>query len=209
MQDRALATRISLLRAAANVVDEVGVAAASMDAISQRAGTSKGALYFHFRSKDLLLAELAAHARSELQKRLNRLVGAPGHVLVDVKEFTTDFIDLLRADVVVRAGLRSGQERISRPEVDPDESVLALTAAALHQRVRAAPEELLEAADPTSVSDLLTVVMFGSPALADLVVSSPARLNRVWDLLITVLASLDTVDAARRGAAAAGRLNRL
>ncbi|MBV2154548.1 ScbR family autoregulator-binding transcription factor [Kitasatospora sp. SUK 42] len=53
-QARALATRQAVLLAAAEVFDERGYAAATMSEILDRAGVTKGALYFHFRSKEEL-----------------------------------------------------------------------------------------------------------------------------------------------------------
>ncbi|MBP0455275.1 MULTISPECIES: ScbR family autoregulator-binding transcription factor [unclassified Kitasatospora] len=53
-QARALATRQAVLLAAAEVFDERGYAAATMSDILERAGVTKGALYFHFRSKEEL-----------------------------------------------------------------------------------------------------------------------------------------------------------
>ncbi|WP_195911072.1 ScbR family autoregulator-binding transcription factor [Streptomyces kaniharaensis] len=53
-QARALATRQAVLLAAAEVFDERGYAAATMAEILDRAGVTKGALYFHFRSKEEL-----------------------------------------------------------------------------------------------------------------------------------------------------------
>ncbi|MFI6845870.1 TetR/AcrR family transcriptional regulator [Kitasatospora sp. NBC_00085] len=53
-QARALATRQAVLLAAAEVFDERGYAAATMSEILERAGVTKGALYFHFRSKEEL-----------------------------------------------------------------------------------------------------------------------------------------------------------
>ncbi|MEV0189109.1 ScbR family autoregulator-binding transcription factor [Kitasatospora purpeofusca] len=53
-QARALATRQTVLRAAAEVFDERGYAGATMAEILDRAGVTKGALYFHFPSKEEL-----------------------------------------------------------------------------------------------------------------------------------------------------------
>jgi AcrR family transcriptional regulator len=47
-QERAVQTRESLLRAAAEVFDEYGYSGASINRILKRAGLTAGALYFHF-----------------------------------------------------------------------------------------------------------------------------------------------------------------
>ncbi|MCH0538612.1 TetR/AcrR family transcriptional regulator [Streptomyces sp. MUM 203J] len=53
-QERAVRTRRAILEAAAAVFDERGYEAATIADILARAGVTKGALYFHFPSKQLL-----------------------------------------------------------------------------------------------------------------------------------------------------------
>jgi AcrR family transcriptional regulator len=53
-QERAIRTRRAVIEAAATVFAERGYAAATMAEILQRAGVTKGALYFHFDSKEAL-----------------------------------------------------------------------------------------------------------------------------------------------------------
>ncbi|MEU5599644.1 ScbR family autoregulator-binding transcription factor [Streptomyces sp. NPDC020298] len=54
LQERAIRTRKSILVAAAAVFAEVGYEAATISEILQRANVTKGALYFHFASKEEL-----------------------------------------------------------------------------------------------------------------------------------------------------------
>ncbi|MFJ2651618.1 ScbR family autoregulator-binding transcription factor [Streptomyces sp. NPDC087420] len=53
-QERAKITRHKLLAAAGAVFEEYGYAAATLERVYERAGVTKGALYFHFRSKEIL-----------------------------------------------------------------------------------------------------------------------------------------------------------
>ncbi|MGW1819191.1 ScbR family autoregulator-binding transcription factor [Streptomyces sp. NPDC002125] len=53
-QQRAIRTRRVFLEAAAEVFDEHGYDAATISAILERAGHTRGALYFHFKSKEEL-----------------------------------------------------------------------------------------------------------------------------------------------------------
>ncbi|MGW1161897.1 ScbR family autoregulator-binding transcription factor [Streptomyces sp. NPDC002513] len=64
-QERAIRTRQAILLAAAEVFDEVGYEAATISDVLQRSGVTKGALYFHFSSKEeLAQAVLAAQVSS-------------------------------------------------------------------------------------------------------------------------------------------------
>jgi AcrR family transcriptional regulator len=57
-QDRAERTRNAILDAAAEVFDERGFSGASLSEILAKAGVTKGALYFHFASKEELAQAL-------------------------------------------------------------------------------------------------------------------------------------------------------
>ncbi|UQA90936.1 ScbR family autoregulator-binding transcription factor [Streptomyces halobius] len=61
-QDRAIRTRRLILEAAASVFDDRGYDRATIAEVLERAGVTKGALYFHFASKEqLALAVLDEH----------------------------------------------------------------------------------------------------------------------------------------------------
>ncbi|WP_308461020.1 ScbR family autoregulator-binding transcription factor [Streptomyces finlayi] len=57
-QERALRTRMVLVRAAAEVFAEYGFAGASVSKIAERAGMTLGAMYFHFKNKEALAREI-------------------------------------------------------------------------------------------------------------------------------------------------------
>ena len=59
------ATRQKLLDAAAQVFAEVGLDAASVEAICERAGFTRGAFYSNFETKDELFLELAGSVARE------------------------------------------------------------------------------------------------------------------------------------------------
>ncbi|MFI6652196.1 ScbR family autoregulator-binding transcription factor [Streptomyces sp. NPDC050529] len=59
-QERAIRTRKKILVAAAEVFDEVGFEAATIADILTKSGMTKGALYFHFTSKDELAQAVLA-----------------------------------------------------------------------------------------------------------------------------------------------------
>src|SRR3954462_15534698 len=58
--EKKAATRKKLLDAAASIVAKQGAMAASLDAIAEKAGMTKGAVYSNFSSKEDLLYEMAA-----------------------------------------------------------------------------------------------------------------------------------------------------
>lgn len=72
-------TRARLLEAAAQVFAEVGLEGATVEAVCERAGFTRGAFYSNFDSKDALFLELAAsvgEARLQaVRERVSALVG--------------------------------------------------------------------------------------------------------------------------------------
>jgi AcrR family transcriptional regulator len=100
-QQRAEESRRKLLRAAAEVFDERGFALATLSEIHNRAGLTKGALYFHFGSKE----ELAA---AVVEQEADWYAEAPqdGPPLQTVIDLTHGFALALIRDVRIRASAR-------------------------------------------------------------------------------------------------------
>jgi AcrR family transcriptional regulator len=101
-QERAERTRNAILDAAAAVFDEFGFNGASLSDILAKAGVTKGALYFHFSSKEDL-----AHALVTEQVILGQTL--PAEVPTGIQtaiDLCHDLAHSLRTSVRVRAGIR-------------------------------------------------------------------------------------------------------
>ncbi|MFC5886418.1 ScbR family autoregulator-binding transcription factor [Kitasatospora sp. CM 4170] len=108
-QERAGRTRQAVLLAAADAFAEAGFEAANLVDISRRAGVSKGALYFHFVSKQALADGVRAAAAREIGSAALRARRAGGPALQGLIDFSHELARLLREDVLVRAGVQLGQ----------------------------------------------------------------------------------------------------
>lgn len=99
-QERAERTRSAILDAAAQAFDEQGYAAATLSTILKRAQVTKGALYFHFESKE----EIAQAIISE------QFIAWPDEhdkpALQSAIDLTHEMAHRLQSDVRVRAGIR-------------------------------------------------------------------------------------------------------
>jgi AcrR family transcriptional regulator len=80
------ARREAILQAAAAVFAEHGFAAATTDAIAQAAGVSKGGLYWHFSSKDAILAALLRSIFDEELVLLQTALGTDGSAAERVRQ---------------------------------------------------------------------------------------------------------------------------
>lgn len=98
-QERAVKTRRTVLEAAAVVFAEQGYAAATVADILKTAGVTKGALYFHFDSKEKL-------ARGVLEVQTQLPLPAQELKLQELVDLTMTVAHRLPHDPVLRAGAR-------------------------------------------------------------------------------------------------------
>ncbi|GAA1024322.1 MULTISPECIES: ScbR family autoregulator-binding transcription factor [Amycolatopsis] len=101
-QERAEQTRNAILDAAASRFDAVGFLGASLSDILAEAGVTKGALYFHFKSKE----ELADALINEQFTVWDPLADIESPGLQTVIDLTQNMGHSLRKDVRVRASIR-------------------------------------------------------------------------------------------------------
>ncbi|MEU8432031.1 ScbR family autoregulator-binding transcription factor [Streptomyces sp. NPDC029216] len=196
-QERAARTRESLVRAAAEVFAEKGFTAASIAAISRRAGVTSGALHFHFDGKAslaLAVEERAVRTLCEAAAVEGEPEGAGGPLRVLVGSSYT-VLALLAEDIVVRAAFALSADAAHSSRVD------------LRGRLRLRAGELLAAAgragllaDGVSPQDATRLVVALTVGLEGLAGVEPGRaprqlLTRIWTVVLPGIAS-DEVAAA-------------
>ncbi len=111
-------TRARLLDAAAGVFAEVGLDAASVEAICERAGFTRGAFYSNFESKDELMLAVTAHIseqKIELVNQRVRELAASGERLAPA-ELVQRMLDVA---IERRAGILLTSEIRTRAMRDP------------------------------------------------------------------------------------------
>nr|WP_225954084.1 TetR/AcrR family transcriptional regulator [Kibdelosporangium phytohabitans] len=123
-----------MVGAAAELFDRVGFVRATMAEISSAAGVTKGALYFHFPSKDTLADAVRAEAIEMLDILVARLPAglSPMQAVIDMHHHVVRW---LREDAIVRASLR-----ISHDTGDPADFCASWLAATERLLRRASPE---------------------------------------------------------------------
>ncbi|WP_306926801.1 ScbR family autoregulator-binding transcription factor [Arthrobacter globiformis] len=106
LQDRAKATREAIIAGAATVFEERGYGNASLSQVSDAARVTKGALYFHFKSKEEL-------AKAVIDEQHRIVVAESEGILGERQPALTTMILMCRAfglklvhEPIVRAGIR-------------------------------------------------------------------------------------------------------
>ncbi|MGW6062033.1 ScbR family autoregulator-binding transcription factor [Streptomyces sp. NPDC055189] len=170
-QDRAIRTRRTILTAAASVFEERGYQAATITDILDTAGVTKGALYFHFQSKeDLAYGVMAEQGRQVVVPPRTCKV----QELVDIVVLQTY---RLQTDPMVRAGTRLtlDQQATDLNRASPFQDWVTVVCALLEQAKQQG--ELLPHVVPIETAELVVGAYAGTQAMSQ-AVSNYADLNK-------------------------------
>ncbi|MGI5471384.1 ScbR family autoregulator-binding transcription factor [Streptomyces sp. CA-132043] len=176
-------TRQAVLVAAAEVIGERGYEAATIAEIIQRAQVTKGALYFHFPSKDAL-------ARAVIAEQTEMLVPPPSESRVqDVIDFSHQVAQALREDPVLQAGTRIAVETTfnSEPLVPYQDWIDIVTRMFTEAHERG---ELLSAVNPAKAAEFLVSAYMGVQLFSQAVTNRADLHERVTNLWRHILPGL-------------------
>ncbi|MFF0011874.1 ScbR family autoregulator-binding transcription factor [Streptomyces sp. NPDC005374] len=155
-QERAIRTRRTIVEAAGAVFDEHGYAASTIAMVLERADVTKGALYFHFSSKESL-------AQAVLDEQLS-LGAVPPHPckLQEIVDMTFVFGQRLRTNALLKGSVRLTMDQCAPPGVDHT-GPFRQWSRRLVTMLQAAREqgELLPMVDPQDTADLLVGAFAG------------------------------------------------
>ncbi|MGR4884891.1 ScbR family autoregulator-binding transcription factor [Streptomyces sp. LARHCF249] len=189
-QERAEITRQAILDGAAIAFDRFGFDGTSLSDVVRHAGVTKGALYFHFRSKEALARTLV-----EEQFRVAQDVPAienPG--LQTVIDLTHQMAFGLRTNVRIRAGIRLVVEfgSFTRPDPAPYNAWIDTC----HSCLTPAQErgDVLPSLDPYDVSTFLVGAFTGIQITSHVRTDREDLHSRVIDLWNLVLPGIVPAD---------------
>ncbi|MFC4603522.1 TetR family transcriptional regulator [Rhodococcus kronopolitis] len=210
-QERARKTRAAIVEAAATEFARRGYAAASVNAILEGSHATKGAMYFHFESKEELaraVLRVALERYTETTERWTRVDADPFQVLHGI---IVELADRFARDVIVQAEfrlivepeffreVRSGgsqvwghtahslvlkaeAEGLLREGADPGSFTRVLGAALAGQ--------LREGADPGSFTRVLGAALAGQRYMLDLTTDTTGLAERFEEALAVVLEAM-------------------
>ncbi|MFG3165374.1 ScbR family autoregulator-binding transcription factor [Streptomyces sp. NPDC048232] len=190
MQERAKATRRSLLEAAAQLFAEQGYAATSVNDISARSGRTSGAVYFHYTGKEGIAvavvedrfatwSQLAARYGDETIPPLERLVA-----------LSYDIAHALTRDPMARAGARLWTERTVIKAVVPDPFALWASATTRLLAQARLAGQVDEGVRPARAARTLVPAFFGLCTLTEVLEGATVLDDRLTDWWHLTLPSL-------------------
>jgi AcrR family transcriptional regulator len=192
MQQRAILTQAKVLAAAAEVFARVGFAAATLNDITAEAETTKGALYFHFESKEALADAIIADYFAQLPPMIEAVTEQSPNALVAVVGLTYEAGTRFREDPIFRAGMRLAVERAVVKGEMPHEfegwvaSIASLLTDARKQRL------LRKGIKPEQAASVLASAFFGVQHVSDMLSERKdleARLDEFWKMFLIALAA--------------------
>lgn len=189
-QERAKRTREQILVAAARTFEQTGYTAARLDHIARDATVTKGALYFHFRSKaDLARAVMEAH-HARWVEVVGEVGAAGADPLTTLVALSFAVAANFRTNGIARAGVRLGNEyRLIDAEL-PRPFVGWITRLSGYL-TDAREQELVRAeVDPTAAARVIVAAYFGIQEMSARLADGrdlASRLREFWQLFLPAL----------------------
>lgn len=191
-QQRAVATRAAILDAAAGEFDERGYLGTSMDAVAERAGLTKGALYFHFTSKADLAGAVIAR-QHEVSRRYGEVAAARGTTPLEVLMWMSQGLaSQMIHETVVSAGIRLSTEAATADVArqHPYADWIAVVTDLVRQGIDVG--EVDPAWDPELVGRVVIPAYTGVQTVSDVLadrVDLYVRLRELWTVLLAAIVS--------------------
>lgn len=195
-QARSEATRRKIITSAVELFNEIGYPAAGLGDIIERAEMTKGALYYHFDSKESLATAIIEEGSAHLVQAFRSITDSSAPALESIIHGVFVVTDLLRTDQIARSGtqlLRAFGEF---------NDVAARTyggwLAEMTERTRQAIEEgdLRGDLDPQAVSETILGSMLGAELLANATSAGAdvlQRVTRMWKVLLAAIVSRESL----------------
>lgn len=195
-QARAEVTRARILDAAVELFDESGFAATGLGDIIERADITKGALYYHFDSKESLAAAIIEEATNRVIGAFREIANSSTPALENMVHGSFVVLGLIANDRLARIGrqLARALGQFSEAGAQTYREWSTVVAGQAH---RAAEEgDLRDGADPDVVAQTIIAVLLGVEQLSTALSGGTDMLTRlawVWQMLLPSITSEESL----------------
>jgi AcrR family transcriptional regulator len=179
-QERAAQTRAQVLAAAAELFADRGYPHTSIAHIAEQVGMTKGAVYFHFRDKEDIAAEIVRELYTRWRVRIDEAQDMGLPPLETVRALLNNAADRFFEDDIVKAGARLQAERSLSDTTLPEPYVEWISTISTLLAKASGAGQLREGIDPESAAYILVSSFFGLQHVCD-VLNRRADLPRRWD----------------------------
>jgi AcrR family transcriptional regulator len=189
-QERAILTREKVIAGAAEVFYRQGFGGATLSDITAAAGVTKGALYFHFPSKEDVAFAIIEAEHQIATAAAARILESTAGPLESMLRLCADLAERLTTDPIVRAGIRLTTETSSfdRSLTRPYEDWLATFEALA--RAATATGELRAGTDAAKLAHFIIPAFTGVQMVSDVFTERAdlrQRVREMWEILLPAL----------------------
>ena len=190
MQQRAKATRTAVIEGAASIFEEVGYGNASLSDVTKRSNVTKGALYFHFKSKEDLALAVIAEQHNIVRVAGEKIAAAELPALETMIAMCKTFGQQLLDEPVVRAGIRLTFEAsafngdVKGPYQDWIDTMEFLTKKAQLEK------DIREDVDPAAFAHYLVASFTGTQMVSNVITGRQdvlKRIDEMWDFMMPAI----------------------
>ena len=191
-QARSEATRKRIINAAVDLFAEVGYQATGLGDIIERAEMTKGALYYHFDSKEALATAIIEEGANTALTAFRSISEPSSPALENMIHGVFVVADLMTTDKMVRTGsqlLRAFGEFNAATALTLGHQLSEMVAQA---RQAIAEGDLRDGLNPDAVGELIVGAVLGAEFISNAASSGAdliERIARTWALLLPAIAS--------------------
>lgn len=194
-QARSEVTRQKIIAAAIDLFTDVGYDATSLGDIIDRVGVTKGALYYHFDSKESLARAVIADGAAVVTEAFAAILSAPAPAFENIIHGVFVVADLARSDPLAGTAMRLA--RALREFSEASEAYDGWLQALSAQTIQAKDEgDLREDVDPVVVAEFVLAAFLGVELLSNATsrgADLSSRLTRAWEVMLPAIANPDAL----------------
>jgi AcrR family transcriptional regulator len=195
-QARSETTRRKIIISAVELFNEIGYPATGLGDIIERAEMTKGALYYHFESKESLAMAIVEQANSHLAEAFRSITASSAPALESIIHGVFVVADLMSTDQTARSGMQL--LRAFGEFNDVAARAYGGWVTEMTERTQQAIDEgdLREDLDPRAVGETIVSSMLGAELLARAATAGAdilERIARTWTVLLPAIVSLDSL----------------
>jgi AcrR family transcriptional regulator len=190
-QARSEATRRRILDAAVELFGEVGFAATGLGDIIERAELTKGALYYHFESKESLASAIIEEAAAKVFETIDVICASPSPAMENLVHSSFAVAGIVTSDPIVRTGVQVARALGEFNAVVTQSYAGALQLVTVQLAAAETDGDLRTALPADAVAETLLAAYLGAELLTGPSSTSAdlfRRLTRIWDIMLPAIA---------------------
>ena len=194
-QARSEATRRKIITSAVELFNEIGYPATGLGDIIERAEMTKGALYYHFDSKESLATAIIEEGSAHLVQAFRNITSSSAPALESIIHGVFVVADLLNTDMIARSGtqLMRAFGEFNEAAARAYGGWLAEMTACTRQAID--DGDLRGDLDPQAVGETIVGSMLGAELLANATTAGAdmlQRMARTWKVLLPAIVSQES-----------------